>query len=122
MPWWSPGTTLLDVVRQSDLPSPPVLLTVNEGGRPVDAVAQATKQGFMFLFDRVGGQPPFPIDEKRFPAGAFRVATRITCSVGGQQFVVIAADGARDPAGPQGSPYVAFALPERGARPKYLGK
>jgi quinoprotein glucose dehydrogenase len=46
------------------------------------------------------------------------VATPITYSVGGRQFVVIAASGARDPAGPQGSAYVAFALPERRARPK----
>ncbi|MCY1672072.1 PQQ-binding-like beta-propeller repeat protein [Novosphingobium sp. SL115] len=51
-----------------DLPSPPVLLTVNQGGRRIDAVAQATKQGFVFLFDRVTGKPLFPIDEMPFPA------------------------------------------------------
>lgn len=51
-----------------DLPSPPVLLTVRRQGRNVDAVAQATKHGFVFLFDRVTGQPLFPIEERPFPA------------------------------------------------------
>jgi len=44
------------------------------------------------------------------------VATPITYSVGGRQFVVIATSGARDRRGPQGSAYIAFALPEKGAR------
>jgi len=51
-----------------DLPSPPVLVTVKRNGRSVDAVAQATKHGYIFLFDRVSGQPLFPIEEHRFPA------------------------------------------------------
>lgn len=51
-----------------DLPSPPVLLTVTQGGKRIDAVAQATKQGFLFLFDRVTGKPLFPIEEKPVPA------------------------------------------------------
>ena len=40
------------------------------------------------------------------------VATPATYSVDGRQFVVIAASGARDPKGPQGGAYVAFALPK----------
>lgn len=51
-----------------DLPSPPVLLTVTHGGKRIDAVAQATKQGLLFLFDRVTGKPLFPVEEKAFPA------------------------------------------------------
>jgi quinoprotein glucose dehydrogenase len=51
-----------------DFPSPPTLVTVRSGGRQVDAVAQATKQGFLYLFDRVTGKPLFPIDEKPFAA------------------------------------------------------
>jgi len=51
-----------------DFPSPPVLLTVMHDGKPVDAVAQATKQGFLFVFDRVTGKPLFPIKERTFPA------------------------------------------------------
>ena len=39
------------------------------------------------------------------------VATPITYSIAGRQYVVIATSGARDPKGPQGSAYVAFALP-----------
>jgi glucose dehydrogenase len=51
-----------------DFPSPPTLLTVRSGGKQVDAVAQATKQGFLYLFDRTTGKPIFPIEERPFPA------------------------------------------------------
>jgi quinoprotein glucose dehydrogenase len=50
-----------------DLPSPPILLTVVRNGRPVDAVAQTSKHGFVFLFDRVTGEPLFPIEERPVP-------------------------------------------------------
>lgn len=50
-----------------DFPSPPVLLTVHRDGKAIDAVAQTTKQGFLFLFDRVSGKPLFPIEERKFP-------------------------------------------------------
>ena len=50
-----------------DFPSAPVLLTVKRDGHPVDAVAQTSKQGFVFLFDRITGQPLFPIEEKPYP-------------------------------------------------------
>lgn len=46
-----------------DPPSAPVLLTVKHDGQPVDAVAQTTKTGFVFLFNRETGQPLFPIVE-----------------------------------------------------------
>ena len=51
-----------------DLPSPPVLLTVTREGHPIDAVAQTTKQGYVFLFDRVTGKPLFPIEYRKYPA------------------------------------------------------
>jgi glucose dehydrogenase len=51
-----------------DFPSPPTLITVRSSGRQVDAVAQTTKQGFLFLFDRATGKPLFPIEERPFPA------------------------------------------------------
>ena len=51
-----------------DFPSPPALVTVRQDGRLVDAVAQTTKQGFLFLFDRVTGKSLFPIEERPFPA------------------------------------------------------
>ena len=54
-----------------DLPAPPTLLTVSHGGKQIDAVAQVTKTGHVFLFDRVTGAALFPIDEKPVPtAGA----------------------------------------------------
>jgi quinoprotein glucose dehydrogenase len=51
-----------------DLASAPQLITVKRGGKAIDAVAAATKHGFMFVFDRVTGKPIFPIQEKPFPA------------------------------------------------------
>lgn len=50
-----------------DFPSPPVLLTVRRGGQEIDAVAQTTKQGFVFLFDRTNGNPLFPIEYRKYP-------------------------------------------------------
>jgi glucose dehydrogenase len=51
-----------------DLPSPPVLATIRRAGKTIDVVAQPTKQGFLFLFDRVSGTPIFPVEERAFPA------------------------------------------------------
>jgi quinoprotein glucose dehydrogenase len=51
-----------------DFPSPPSLVTVKHDGKMVDAVAQTTKHGVLFLFDRVTGKPLFPIEELPFPA------------------------------------------------------
>lgn len=50
-----------------DLPAPPNLLTVKHKGKVIDAVAQVTKNGYVFIFDRTTGKPLFPIDEKPFP-------------------------------------------------------
>jgi quinoprotein glucose dehydrogenase len=50
-----------------DLPQAPKLLTIRRDGRPVDVVAQATKQGFLFVFDRNTGEPMWPIEERAVP-------------------------------------------------------
>ena len=50
-----------------DLPSAPVLATVMHDGRQVDAVAQTTKSGHVFLFNRESGEPLFPIVEQAVP-------------------------------------------------------
>jgi quinoprotein glucose dehydrogenase len=50
-----------------DLSPAPQLLQVNKNGKQTDAVAIATKHGFVFVFDRVTGEPLFPIEEKPFP-------------------------------------------------------
>jgi len=51
-----------------DLPAPPSLVSVTRDGQTVDAVAQTTKHGYVFVFDRVTGEPLFPIEEQPFPA------------------------------------------------------
>ena len=51
-----------------DLTAAPQLLTVRKSGKKIDAVAQATKQGFVFVFDRVTGEPIWPIEEREVPA------------------------------------------------------
>jgi len=51
-----------------DLPAAPVLLTLKRDGKEIDAVAQTSKQGFVFLFDRTTGQPIFPVESKKYPA------------------------------------------------------
>jgi quinoprotein glucose dehydrogenase len=55
-----------DILDQ-DAPAPPNLLTVVRDGKEVDAVAQVTKQGFVFLFNRENGEPLFEINEVPAP-------------------------------------------------------
>jgi quinoprotein glucose dehydrogenase len=50
-----------------DLPAPPNLVTVTHGGKKVDAVAQTSKIGFLYLLDRETGKPLFPVEEKPVP-------------------------------------------------------
>ena len=45
----------------------PSLLTVEHNGKKVDAVAQTSKQGFVYLFDRANGTPLFPLDCRNYP-------------------------------------------------------
>ena len=51
-----------------DPPAPPSLVTVMRDGKRVDAVAQATKQGYVYLFDRATGKPLFPLETAKYPA------------------------------------------------------
>ena len=55
-----------------DLPAAPNLVTVTRDAKPVDAVAQITKSGFVFLFDRESGRPLFPVEERAVPASDLR--------------------------------------------------
>ena len=50
-----------------DLPSPPSLVTVVRDGRTIDAVAQATKAGYLYLFERETGKPIYEIEERPVP-------------------------------------------------------
>ena len=51
-----------------DFPSPPTLVQVKRDGKVIDAVAQTTKQGFVYVFERTTGKPLFPIEYRRYPA------------------------------------------------------
>jgi quinoprotein glucose dehydrogenase len=53
-----------------DFPSPPTLVTVKRNGRSIDAVAQATKQGWLYVFNRETGEPLFPVESHSYPASA----------------------------------------------------
>lgn len=50
-----------------DLPTQPMLTPITVGGRRVEAVTQLTKQGLVFVFDRVTGEPVWPIEERAVP-------------------------------------------------------
>ena len=50
-----------------DLPAAPTLIDINVEGRAIKAVAQISKQGFTYVFDRVTGEPVWPIEERRVP-------------------------------------------------------
>lgn len=50
-----------------DLPAPPNLVTLEQNGREIDALAQVTKHGFIFVLDRETGEPIFPIEERAVP-------------------------------------------------------
>ena len=50
-----------------DIPAPPNLVTITVDGREIDAVAQVTKRGDTFVFDRVTGEPVWPIEERPVP-------------------------------------------------------
>jgi len=52
-----------------DVPCPPILVDITVDGREIKAVAQPTKQGWVYVFDRATGEPVWPIEERRVPAG-----------------------------------------------------
>ena len=60
--------TLRHDLWDHDLPVYPNLVTVTHGGKKVDAVAQVTKTGYVFLFNRETGEPLFAVEERSVPA------------------------------------------------------
>jgi quinoprotein glucose dehydrogenase len=50
-----------------DFPAPPALVEIQHEGKTVAAVAQTTKQGFVYVFDRANGTPLFPIEYRKYP-------------------------------------------------------
>ncbi len=56
-------------IWDNDIPCAPILLDVTVDGKRVKAVAQPTKQAFLYVFDRVTGKPVWPIEERPVPQG-----------------------------------------------------
>src|SRR5262249_4870744 len=54
-------------IRDLDMPRAPLLININVGGRPIKAVAEPTKQSFLYVFDRVTGKPVWPMEERPVP-------------------------------------------------------
>ena len=52
-----------------DIPCAPMLVDIRKDGKVIKAVAQPTKQAFMYVFDRVTGKPLWPIEERPVPKG-----------------------------------------------------
>jgi quinoprotein glucose dehydrogenase len=50
-----------------DLPSSPKLLIVKHAGKTIEAIAQPTKHGFLFVFNRLTGEPLWPVEERPVP-------------------------------------------------------
>ena len=50
-----------------DFPAPPMLVTIRRGAQNIPAIAQTTKQGYLYLFNRVTGKPLYPIEERPYP-------------------------------------------------------
>jgi len=57
-------------VWDKDLPTPPVLTSLERNGKPVDVVIQTTKNGQIFVFERENGKPFFPIVETKVPTNS----------------------------------------------------
>ena len=58
-----------------DVPSAPILADIEVNGRKIKAVAQPTKQGFLYVFDRVTGEPVWPIEERPVEKGTLPTET-----------------------------------------------
>jgi quinoprotein glucose dehydrogenase len=52
-----------------DIPCAPILMDITVNGKPIRAIAQPTKQNWVYVFDRVTGQPVWPIEERPVPRG-----------------------------------------------------
>ncbi|HKW56482.1 MAG TPA: pyrroloquinoline quinone-dependent dehydrogenase [Candidatus Acidoferrum sp.] len=53
-----------------DISSAPILADIVVDGKPIKAVAQPSKQGFLYVFDRVTGKPVWPVEEQKVEVGS----------------------------------------------------
>ena len=65
-------------VWDKDLPTPPALVTVTRDGKQVEAVAQPTKSGYIYLFERTTGKPLFPVNEVAVPVSTDLIGEKIS--------------------------------------------
>ncbi len=65
-------------VWDRDLPTAPALVTITKDGKKIEAIAQPTKSGFIFLLDRVTGKAIYPIEEKQVPTETDLVGERLS--------------------------------------------
>lgn len=65
-------------VWDRDLPTAPVLVTVKKDGKNIDAVAQITKSGFIFLLDRKTGKPLYPVNEVPVPSQSELIGEKLS--------------------------------------------
>lgn len=65
-------------VWDMDVPTPPVLFTLKRNGQEIDAVAQTTKTGMVFVFERATGKPVFPIEERPVSVSTNLISERLS--------------------------------------------
>ena len=65
-------------VWDRDLPTAPALVTISKDGKKIDALAQPTKSGFIFLLDRTNGKPIYPIKEVSVPTSTELVGEKLS--------------------------------------------
>ena len=61
-----------------DLPTAPALVTITKDGKKIDALAQPTKSGFIFLLDRNTGEPIYPVNETQVPVTSELVGEKLS--------------------------------------------
>ncbi len=61
-----------------DLPTAPVLVSIKKDGNQIDAIAQTTKSGFIFLFNRKTGEPLYPVNEVPVPTQSELIGEKVS--------------------------------------------
>ena len=99
-----------------DFPAPPTLVTVTHNGRAIDAVAQITKYGDVFVLDRRTGASLFPIEYRQVPPSAIDGETLADDAAASDEAAAVRAPGAdrgdADDAHARGARRRARALPQ----------
>jgi len=65
-------------VWDRDLPTAPVLVNIIKDGKKIDAIAQTTKSGFIFLLDRKTGLPVYPVNETPVPTESELIGEKLS--------------------------------------------